>query len=120
MEKFNLLDSQVETIKYLIKTEIGQIAQEEKYFEENHFNPTNHIDEWIALCRQFNLDFWNVLGMYGGSHYQLERMKALYIGQTLKEFSTSYREPTKNELLKYFAKPFIKEIERLKKLKSQE
>lgn len=113
MVNITLTPSQFTTIADLLTADIEDIANHPEFFEECGYDPKNYIDERIALCQLFNVDFWNMADLMC-NHYVYARLKALYEGQPLKEFTETYEMPSQNEIEKGFARALIKGHENLK------
>jgi hypothetical protein len=110
IETINLTKSQFDEIAFLLKKDAEDIASQPEFFSECGYNPNQYIDERIALCTIFNVDFWHTIDL-GCNHFVYHRLKALYDGQSLEDFTNNYVKPSENELMKDFEKALFRKNE---------
>jgi hypothetical protein len=93
-----LSEEQLKELKNILACDNSDLANEPQFFDESGLNPKKFIDKRIALCNVFGLDFWDALGMFCHP-YDIERLKALHKGQTIKEFEKLNKRPNEDETL---------------------
>lgn len=106
MKTIDLTENEFKILRVIIQNDIANLAQEEDFFEQTKYDPKEYIDERISLSKQFNLDFWKVVELYC-SDVELERLKALYNGKTIREFYENYTLPNESHLQKKFLRSLI-------------
>ncbi|KAA9038750.1 hypothetical protein FW778_14495 [Ginsengibacter hankyongi] len=90
MENFTLTPKQYDDLKHIFMVDNADIGQHPEYFEEANVSPKDYLDERIALCEAFKIDFWESAGDLS-RHYDHERLKAMYIGMSIEEFDKQYK-----------------------------
>jgi hypothetical protein len=105
MPKFTLTEKQYEDLKDILMSENSDLANHPEFFEETTSDPEagfdtkNYIDERIELCKALGIDFWESAAAFS-QPYDIRRLKALYEGQSLKEFEEKHQRPTGIEFIK--------------------
>jgi hypothetical protein len=92
MQNFTLSEKQLADLKHILSCDNAELADEPEFFEETGLDPKLFIAERIALCNAFKIDFWNTIGLYS-TPYNTKRLKALYTGQSIKEFEKKHKRP---------------------------
>ena len=113
MPDFTLTEKQFADLKHILMTDNADLADHPEFFEESWLDPKEFIAERIALCNAFKIDFWNTVDLFS-TPYHLQRLKALYNGQSIKEFEEQHKRPTPSEFAKEILRPFENEEESFK------
>lgn len=105
MPNFTLTEKQYEDLKEIFLSDNSDLANHPEFFEEAASDPSadfdtkSYIDDRIGLCKALGIDFWESASAF--SHpYDIRRLKALYQGQSIKEFEEKNKRPTGNEFIK--------------------
>jgi hypothetical protein len=107
MKSLELSQGQFETLSNLLKNDIEDLADSPTFFTDCGFDPKEYIDEHIALCEIFGIDFWNVADLFC-NHFAYSRLKALYEGKSIQEFMETYRVPNSAENARNLLKALLK------------
>jgi len=95
-----------EIIKSLLENDFEDLAKSPTFFEEMKYDPKEYMDERTALGKKFDLDFWKVIDLHC-SDYELQRLRALYNGQSLSKFIETYEKPSEGQIAARFLKSII-------------
>ncbi|HEY5408352.1 MAG TPA: hypothetical protein VIJ92_14760 [Ginsengibacter sp.] len=99
MPDFTLTEKQFNDLKHILTVDNANLADHPEFFDELGLDHKEFIAERIALCNAFKIDFWNTVDAFSPS-YNLQRLKALYNGQSIKEFEEQHKRPTPSGVAK--------------------
>lgn len=102
----NLTENQITIVKDIIRSDIKDLAQNAEFFDRMQYDPKKYIDDRISITEQFGLDFWQEIELFC-SDVEFKRLKALYDGNTLRQFYETYETPSESQLAKSFLKSLI-------------
>jgi hypothetical protein len=99
MRNFTLTEKQYADLNHILMCDNADLADHPQFFEETasdpyaDFDTKKYIDDRIELCKAFEIDFWESASAF--SHpYNIRRLKAIYGGQSIKEFEEKHERAT--------------------------
>ena len=96
MKTPNLQGNDCNYIRQILQKDIEEIAADISFFEQLNLDPKDFIDERIALCKKFDIDFWQHVDNFC-SDYNEKRLRAIYEGVHLLDFIVNYEMPTEDD-----------------------
>ena len=114
MRTFTLTEKQYTELKNILMVDNSDLAEHPEFLEEfaadpdTGFGARDYFDTRIGLCRALGLDFWETAEAF--THpYDIRRLKAIYNGQSIKEFEEKHKRPTGAEFIKDLFNTFEEE-----------
>jgi len=104
MGNFTFTPKQYDDLKHIFMVDNADIGEHPEYFEEANIDPKDYLDERIALCKAFKIDFWESACVLS-THYNYERLNALYIGKSMEEFDKQYKISNPNGFAEKLFRP---------------
>lgn len=105
MPNFTLTGKQFAELKHILTVDNAGLADHPEFFEESDLDPKKFIAERIALCNALKIDFWKTVDAFS-TIYNAKRLKALYDGQSIKEFEELHNKSFPSEFTKEIFKSF--------------
>ena len=107
MPNFTLTEKHYADLKHILMSDNSDLANNPEFFEEASSDPyadfdtKKYIDDRIELCKALGIDFWESASVFS-QPYDIRRLKAIYQGESLKEYEEKHQRPTGINVMKDF------------------